>query len=70
MTHVGLGHGGEITRLKICPHGQHIVSVSADGAVLKWKFPFDINSGDAASYHENQDASLNAGMNSLSVNKK
>ena len=69
MTHVGLGHSGEITRLKICPHGQHIVSVSADGAVLKWKFPFDVNSGDAA-FHENQEAALNKGMNSLNVNKK
>jgi len=40
VTHVGVGHSGEITRLKICPHQNHIVSVSADGAVLRWKFPF------------------------------
>ncbi|XP_066926830.1 cilia- and flagella-associated protein 52-like [Clytia hemisphaerica] len=37
---VGIGHSGEITRLKICPNQRHIVSVSADGAVLRWKFPF------------------------------
>jgi len=40
VTHCGVGHSGEITRLKICPEQQHIVSVSADGAVLRWKFPF------------------------------
>jgi len=38
-THVGIGHSGEVTRLKICPLQQHIVSVSTDGAVLRWKFP-------------------------------
>jgi len=40
VTHVGIGHSGEITRLKICPYEKHIVSVGADGAILKWKFPF------------------------------
>lgn len=40
VTHVGVGHSGEITRLKICPEQNHIVSVSDDGAVLRWRFPF------------------------------
>ncbi|XP_057311952.1 cilia- and flagella-associated protein 52-like isoform X2 [Hydractinia symbiolongicarpus] len=40
VTHVGVGHSGEITRLKVCPLQKHIISVSADGAVLRWKFPF------------------------------
>ncbi|KAM8797004.1 cilia- and flagella-associated protein 52 [Eudromia elegans] len=39
VTHVGVGHSGSITRLKICPGNKYIVSVSADGAVLRWKFP-------------------------------
>lgn len=40
VTHVGTGHSGDITRLKICPNRQWIVSVSADGAILRWKYPF------------------------------
>ena len=28
---VGIGHSGEVGRLKICPNQKHIVSVSADG---------------------------------------
>ncbi|KAK2514630.1 hypothetical protein Q9233_014786 [Columba guinea] len=39
VTHVGVGHSGNITRLKICPANKYIVSVSADGAVLIWKQP-------------------------------
>uniref|UniRef100_A0A8V5HHI5 Cilia- and flagella-associated protein 52 n=1 Tax=Melopsittacus undulatus TaxID=13146 RepID=A0A8V5HHI5_MELUD len=39
VTHVGVGHSGNITRLKICPGKKNIVSVSADGAILIWKYP-------------------------------
>ncbi|XP_069728433.1 cilia- and flagella-associated protein 52 isoform X2 [Phaenicophaeus curvirostris] len=39
VTHVGVGHSGSITRLKICPGKKYIVSVSADGAILVWKYP-------------------------------
>ncbi|XP_064903892.1 cilia- and flagella-associated protein 52-like [Columba livia] len=39
VTHVGVGHSGNITRLKICPANKYMVSVSADGAVLIWKQP-------------------------------
>ncbi|NXJ09399.1 CFA52 protein, partial [Odontophorus gujanensis] len=39
VTHVGVGHSGHITRLKICPGNKYIVSVSADGAILLWKYP-------------------------------
>ncbi|XP_074870560.1 cilia- and flagella-associated protein 52 isoform X2 [Carettochelys insculpta] len=39
VTHVGMGHSGSITRLKICPGNKYIVSVSADGAILRWKYP-------------------------------
>ncbi|XP_065065504.1 cilia- and flagella-associated protein 52-like [Rhopilema esculentum] len=40
VTHLGIGHSGDIMRVKICPQQKHVVSVSADGAVLRWKFPF------------------------------
>ena len=36
---VGIGHSGEILRLKIAPDGEHLVSVSADGSILRWKIP-------------------------------
>lgn len=39
VTHIGVGHSGNITRLKICPGKKNIVSVSADGAILLWKYP-------------------------------
>uniref|UniRef100_A0A8C8BQP1 Cilia- and flagella-associated protein 52 n=1 Tax=Otus sunia TaxID=257818 RepID=A0A8C8BQP1_9STRI len=39
VTHVGVGHSGHISRLKICPGNKYIVSVSADGAILLWKYP-------------------------------
>uniref|UniRef100_A0A8C0EGU5 Cilia- and flagella-associated protein 52 n=1 Tax=Bubo bubo TaxID=30461 RepID=A0A8C0EGU5_BUBBB len=39
VTHVGVGHSGNISRLKICPGNKYIVSVSADGAILLWKYP-------------------------------
>ncbi|NXT26149.1 CFA52 protein, partial [Syrrhaptes paradoxus] len=39
VTHVGVGHSGSVTRLKICPGNKYIVSVSADGAVLLWTYP-------------------------------
>ena len=35
----GVGHSGEITRVKIAPNGKHMVSVSADGAIVRWKMP-------------------------------
>uniref|UniRef100_A0A2I3GRW1 Cilia- and flagella-associated protein 52 n=1 Tax=Nomascus leucogenys TaxID=61853 RepID=A0A2I3GRW1_NOMLE len=39
VTHVGVGHSGNITRIRISPGNQYIVSVSADGAILRWKYP-------------------------------
>ncbi|XP_031455049.1 cilia- and flagella-associated protein 52 [Phasianus colchicus] len=51
VTHIGVGHSGNITRLKICPGKKYIVSVSADGAILLWKYPAvpDTGTGAAAS---------------------
>ncbi|XP_031208751.1 cilia- and flagella-associated protein 52 isoform X3 [Mastomys coucha] len=40
VTHVGVGHSGNILGMRISPGNQYIVSVSADGAILRWKYPF------------------------------
>ena len=42
VTHVGVGHSGEVTAVKISPDGKTIVSVSADGAILRWRFPEEL----------------------------
>ncbi|KAM6971925.1 cilia- and flagella-associated protein 52 [Aplochiton taeniatus] len=39
VTHVGTGHSGSITSVKICSNNRTIVSTSADGAVLRWRYP-------------------------------
>ncbi|KAG5278993.1 hypothetical protein AALO_G00104960 [Alosa alosa] len=39
VTHVGIGHSGNITSVQICPNNKHVISTSADGAVLRWRFP-------------------------------
>ncbi|CAF3915917.1 unnamed protein product, partial [Rotaria sordida] len=36
---IGIGHGSEIRKVKICPNTQHIITVSADGSIFRWKFP-------------------------------
>ena len=41
-THIGIGHSASITQAKICPNKQHILSVSTDGAILRWSFPSDL----------------------------
>jgi WD40 repeat protein len=38
---VGTGHSSEILKTRISPDQKHIVSVSADGAIFRWKFPWD-----------------------------
>lgn len=40
VTHVGVGHSGNIMGIRVSPGNQYIVSVSADGAILRWKYPF------------------------------
>lgn len=43
VSHIGVGHSAEVTKVKISPNGQHILSVSVDGAILRWRFPPHIN---------------------------
>ncbi|XP_031424646.1 cilia- and flagella-associated protein 52-like [Clupea harengus] len=39
MTHVGIGHSGCITSVKICSNNKYIISTSSDGGVLRWRYP-------------------------------
>ncbi|KAJ8363474.1 hypothetical protein SKAU_G00123050 [Synaphobranchus kaupii] len=39
VSHVGIGHSGNITSVRICPNSKYIISSSADGAILRWKYP-------------------------------
>uniref|UniRef100_A0A9J7XT27 Cilia- and flagella-associated protein 52 n=2 Tax=Cyprinus carpio TaxID=7962 RepID=A0A9J7XT27_CYPCA len=43
VTHVGVGHSGSITNVRICPNSRCIVSTSADGAILRWRYPQTLN---------------------------
>ena len=40
-THAGIGHSESILAMKISPDNRWVISVSKDGAVLRWRFPFD-----------------------------
>uniref|UniRef100_A0A8C5R5C0 Cilia- and flagella-associated protein 52 n=1 Tax=Leptobrachium leishanense TaxID=445787 RepID=A0A8C5R5C0_9ANUR len=42
VTHIGIGHSGSISRLKICPLSRCIISISTDGAILRWKYPYPV----------------------------
>ncbi|CAH2292093.1 cilia- and flagella-associated 52 [Pelobates cultripes] len=42
VSHMGIGHSGSISRLKICPLSRCIISVSTDGAILRWNYPFPV----------------------------
>ncbi|XP_016362298.1 cilia- and flagella-associated protein 52-like [Sinocyclocheilus anshuiensis] len=44
VTHVGVGHSGSITNVRICPNSRCIVSTSADGAILRWRYPQTLKS--------------------------
>ncbi|KAE8299976.1 Cilia- and flagella-associated protein 52 [Larimichthys crocea] len=39
VTHIGKGHGGSITSIKVCSNNSTLISTSADGAILRWRFP-------------------------------
>lgn len=42
VTHVGNGHSGNVTKVRVAPNGQHVVTVSADGGILRWKLPLNV----------------------------
>uniref|UniRef100_H3CIU6 Cilia- and flagella-associated protein 52 n=1 Tax=Tetraodon nigroviridis TaxID=99883 RepID=H3CIU6_TETNG len=39
VTHVGTAHGGSITSIKLCSNSSTLISTSADGAIVLWRFP-------------------------------
>uniref|UniRef100_A0A8C2X6V7 Cilia- and flagella-associated protein 52 n=1 Tax=Cyclopterus lumpus TaxID=8103 RepID=A0A8C2X6V7_CYCLU len=39
VTHVGIAHSGSITSIKVCSNNRTLLSTSADGAILRWRFP-------------------------------
>jgi len=40
VTHEGIGHSGEISRVRICSNQQIIATVGQEGAIFLWKYPF------------------------------
>lgn len=40
VTHVGTGHSGEISRVRICSNQKVIASVGQEGAIFLWKYPY------------------------------
>ena len=61
--HTGIGHSGEITRVRIAPNGKHVISVSADGAIIRWKMP-------ELEQQPNLDTSLEERVEQLAVNEQ
>ena len=39
VEYIGQGHSSDILRVRVCPNQKHIVSVSVDGAIMRWKYP-------------------------------
>ncbi|KAG7274564.1 hypothetical protein CRUP_018956 [Coryphaenoides rupestris] len=39
VTHVGVGHSGKITSVRLCSNNRTLVTTSSDGAILRWRFP-------------------------------
>lgn len=40
-THVGVGHAGVVTNVRVSPDGRYLVSTSVDGGIFLWCFPHD-----------------------------
>jgi len=63
-THVGAGHAGVVTNVKVSPDGRFVVSTSADGGIFLWRFPHAADTappssgqnsvGDASNLRERQ----------------
>lgn len=44
-THVGVGHAGVVTNVRVSPDGRILVSTSVDGGIYLWRFPHDDDLG-------------------------
>jgi len=40
QTHVGSGHADAVTAVRLSPDNRHIISVSSDGGIFRWKNPY------------------------------
>lgn len=40
-THVGVGHAGIVTNVKVSPDCRLVVSTSTNGDIFLWRFPYD-----------------------------
>jgi len=40
-THVGVGHAGVVTNVRVSPDGRYLVSTSVDGGIFLWRFPHE-----------------------------
>jgi len=40
QTHVGTGHADAVTAVRLSPDNHHIISVSSDGGIFRWKNPY------------------------------
>lgn len=47
-THVGVGHAGVVTNVKVSPDGRFVVSTSVDGGIFLWRFPHDADVGPSS----------------------
>lgn len=62
-THVGVGHAGIVTNVKVSPDGRSVVSTSADGGIFLWRFPHPVDPAPPRSLCSN--SSANSGGGSL-----
>ena len=40
---IGIGHGSEVKRVKICPNNKVVITVGDDGSILRWRLPNNFN---------------------------
>jgi len=50
VTNIGVGHSDVITKARVCPNESIVASVSADGAVHLWNFPYRGQCGQQYQY--------------------
>ena len=43
MYYVGEGHSGSVSKVKISPHEDRIISVGTEGGIFIWKVPEEFN---------------------------
>lgn len=54
-THVGVGHAGVVTNVKMSPDGRFLVSTSADGGIFLWRFPYEADDAAGGGCNDDDD---------------